>query len=89
MTGRRPLFRSSLFATLVASALLAAACGDSSLGGEEDNGGDTGPVKLGLLVPQSGVYKSLGDDMKRGFELYVEQHGGKALCTQSWNATGV
>jgi branched-chain amino acid transport system substrate-binding protein len=78
MTGRHVTFRSGLVAALAASALVLAACGDSSLGGDDDNGGTaTGPIKLGLLVPQSGVYKALGDDMKRGFELYVEQHGGK------------
>ncbi|MFZ3474121.1 ABC transporter substrate-binding protein [Streptomyces sp. 4.24] len=64
---------------LVASAtalLLATACGGASLG---TDGGDksTGPVKIGLLVPQSGTYKALGDDMKQGFELYVAQHGGR------------
>ncbi|CAM5638010.1 ABC transporter substrate-binding protein [Streptomyces avidinii] len=54
----------------------ATACGGSSLG----SGGESkqsGPVKIGLLVPQSGTYKALGDDMKQGFELYVAQHGGK------------
>lgn len=59
-----------------AGLLLATACGGSSLG----NGGgneDDGPVKIGLLVPQSGIYKALGDDMKNGFELYVKQQGGK------------
>ncbi|MEU9256497.1 ABC transporter substrate-binding protein [Streptomyces sp. NPDC048270] len=55
---------------------LATACGGASLGtgdGDQQNG----PVKIGLLLPQSGIYKALGDDMKQGFELYVEQHGGK------------
>ncbi|MFD9407604.1 ABC transporter substrate-binding protein [Streptomyces sp. NPDC059989] len=59
-----------------AALLLATACGGASLG----TGGDdrqSGPVKLGLLVPQSGIYKALGDDMKQGFELYVKQHGGR------------
>lgn len=68
----RPLVLTAVSAAL----LLATACGGSSLG----SGGDdkrSGPVKIGLLVPQSGIYKALGDDMKQGFELYVEQHGGK------------
>jgi branched-chain amino acid transport system substrate-binding protein len=30
-----------------------------------------------LLVPQSGVYNALGNDMKAGFEVYLEQHGNK------------
>ncbi|MFG2640321.1 ABC transporter substrate-binding protein [Streptomyces sp. NPDC048370] len=68
----RPLVLTAVSAAL----LLATACGGSSLG----SGGDdkrSGPVKIGLLVPQSGIYKALGDDMKQGFELYVEQRGGK------------
>ncbi|WP_274565000.1 ABC transporter substrate-binding protein [Streptomyces spiramyceticus] len=56
--------------------LLATACGGASLGTGGDNK-QSGPVKIGLLVPQSGIYKALGDDMKQGFELYVKQHGGK------------
>ncbi|MFE9560518.1 ABC transporter substrate-binding protein [Streptomyces sp. NPDC006487] len=55
--------------------LLATACGGASLGTGEDE--RSGPLKIGLLVPQSGTYKSLGDDMKQGFELYVAQHGGR------------
>jgi branched-chain amino acid transport system substrate-binding protein len=66
-----------LVAVLSASAILAlAACGgDSSLGGDSEN--SDGPIQIGLLVPQSGVYKALGDDMKAGFEVYLEQHDGQ------------
>lgn len=61
----------------VAAVSLAAGCGgEASLGGGEEQAGD-GPVKIGLLVPQSGVYTSLGDDMKNAFELYVKQNDGK------------
>ncbi|WP_405714395.1 ABC transporter substrate-binding protein [Streptomyces xanthophaeus] len=59
-----------------AALFLTTACGGASLGtGDGDK--HNGPVKIGLLVPQSGTYKALGDDMKQGFELYVERHGGK------------
>ncbi|MFG2994980.1 ABC transporter substrate-binding protein [Streptomyces sp. NPDC048340] len=59
-----------------AALFLATACGGASLGtGDGDK--QNGPLKIGLLVPQSGTYKALGDDMKQGFELYVEQHGGR------------
>ncbi len=34
-------------------------------------------VKLGLLVPQSGVYAPLGTDIRRGFELYLDGRGGQ------------
>lgn len=50
------------------------ACGSSVGGGE---GGDGTSVKVGLLIPQAGVYSPLGVDMKRGWDLWIEQHGGK------------
>src|SRR5262245_39369314 len=34
-------------------------------------------VKVGLLVPQAGVYAPLGVDLRRGWELFLERHGGK------------
>ncbi|WP_162908026.1 ABC transporter substrate-binding protein [Allorhizocola rhizosphaerae] len=35
------------------------------------------PVKLGLLVPATGVNKGIGADLENGFKLYLEQHEGK------------
>ncbi len=67
--------RAALALAASASLILAGCGGGGSLGG--DDAANDGPVKIGLLVPQSGVYKSLGDDMKAGFELYVEQQDGK------------
>lgn len=74
MAGRiRPI---GLIAATTATLFLATACGGASLGtGEGDK--QNGPLKIGLLVPQSGTYKALGDDMKQGFELYVQRHGGR------------
>jgi branched-chain amino acid transport system substrate-binding protein len=63
-----------------ASLLLLAACGGGSLseGGEGGEGGESeGPVKIGLSVPVSGVYASLGEDMTQGFELYLEENDGQ------------
>ncbi|MFE6506158.1 ABC transporter substrate-binding protein [Nocardioides sp. NPDC057767] len=34
-------------------------------------------VTIGLVVPTSGAHKSIGADMSRGFDLYLDQHGGK------------
>jgi branched-chain amino acid transport system substrate-binding protein len=65
----------SLGAAGVAAPVLSA-CGGSSLGGDTESK-SKGSVKIGLLLPQSGVYKSLGDDMTAGFQLYVKLNGGR------------
>ncbi|GAA1330068.1 ABC transporter substrate-binding protein [Pseudonocardia xinjiangensis] len=61
-----------------ASALpVVAACG-SSIGGSTGapaTGGGGGTVKVGLVVPQSGVYAALGTDMQRGWELWLADNG--------------
>ena len=75
--GRRGSARAALLGTASALVLLATACGDSSLGGDDGGGDKGGTIKIGLLVPQSGVYNALGNDMKAGFEVYLEQHGNK------------
>jgi branched-chain amino acid transport system substrate-binding protein len=36
-----------------------------------------GRIKVGLVIPQSGVYAPLGTDMKRGWDLWLARHGGK------------
>lgn len=55
-----------------------AACGSSVGGGSGGGeGGEGGPVKVGLVVPQSGVYAPLGTDMQRGWDLWLQQHGNR------------
>jgi len=36
-----------------------------------------GPVKIGLLVSLSGTYQAVGEDMKKGFDLYLKSHANK------------
>jgi branched-chain amino acid transport system substrate-binding protein len=41
------------------------------------SGGGGGGIKIGLVVPQSGVYATVGNEMKHAWELWLERHGGK------------
>jgi len=64
-----------LFASLGAAGVAApllSACSDSDSGG---NVAAKGTVRIGLLVPQSGVNKAIGDDMLQGFELFRSLNG--------------
>jgi branched-chain amino acid transport system substrate-binding protein len=68
-------------AVCAAIAFTTGACGsvgeDSQGGSSDQAGGDSGPIKVGLVIPQSGVYAPLGEDMKAGWDLWLEQHGNK------------
>lgn len=71
-----------LLVTAVAACTLLTACGgSSSLGGGDDAGGEGGegggPVSVGLLVPTSGVYAPLGEDLQQGFEFFLEENDGQ------------
>jgi branched-chain amino acid transport system substrate-binding protein len=60
---------------LAAALLMLAGCSGSALGGGNGAGGDT--LTVGLIWPQSGPYKTIGDDQNKGWQLYLDQHGGK------------
>ena len=79
-----PAFRHplrTLAAGLTVGAVLTACGGSESLGGGDEGSGSgeeqAGPVTIGLLVPTSGVYAPLGEDMQQGFELFLDQNEGQ------------
>jgi branched-chain amino acid transport system substrate-binding protein len=58
-----------------------AACGGGSLGNDVEGGGGgggegSGTVKVGLVIPQAGVYTPLGEDMQNGWNLWLDQNDG-------------
>jgi branched-chain amino acid transport system substrate-binding protein len=54
----------------------AAGCG-SSVGGGSGTPTPGGSIKVGLVIPQAGVYAPLGNDMKGAWDLWLERHQGK------------
>ena len=72
---RQPRRTARLLLVVVAVALAASACAP-----KEDNGGGQagGSVKLGFISPVTGFVAALGTDMRRGWEMYWSQNGGKA-----------
>jgi branched-chain amino acid transport system substrate-binding protein len=83
MTSFAPFRRRTLAAFGAGALTLAlAACGGGSLGGDDSgnggSGGDGGggTIKVGLVIPQAGVYTPLGEDMQQGWDLWLEQNDG-------------
>ncbi|MFG1776844.1 ABC transporter substrate-binding protein [Micromonospora sp. NPDC049048] len=69
MSVPRPRPRRALAALTMAGVLLAgAACSSTAT--------DSGTVRVGLLVSLSGTYATVGEDMRRGFQLYLDTHDG-------------
>ncbi|SCE87493.1 amino acid/amide ABC transporter substrate-binding protein, HAAT family [Micromonospora coriariae] len=49
----------------------AAACGSDT---DDQPTANRGPVKIGLITPQAGGFKSIGEDITNGFQLFLDLH---------------
>ena len=41
------------------------------------NGAQSEELRLGLLAPTTGIFAQIGKDMTNGFQMYLDEHGGK------------
>ncbi len=73
----RPVRSASAGVAALALATALSACGGGSLSDEDSGAGGSEAVKIGLVLPASGVYEPLGIDMTQGFELYLDEHDGE------------
>ncbi|MHA6631671.1 ABC transporter substrate-binding protein [Pseudonocardia sichuanensis] len=70
---RRAAFLRAMCAGGLALALTA--CGGAAAGPSGDADA-SGPTKVGLLIPQTGVYSPIGEAMQNAVDLYMENHDG-------------
>lgn len=63
------------FTVVGALSLAMSGCGDAA-GSATANGSD--PLKIGVVIPQSGTFAPAGQEVKRGYELAIEKAGSKA-----------
>ena len=71
-SARKPVLALLLAASL---GLSVAGCGGGSGGSESGESGE--PLKIGVILPYSGVYAQLGEDITNSMELYLEEQGGE------------
>lgn len=79
MGGRR-----GALALTAALALAVAGCGGSTVAGDDNGSGDSdAPIKIGFMVPLSGVYATIGEDLERAMQVYLSEHddtvGGREI----------
>ena len=59
---------------LLTAFLLLVGCGGGGGGGGQ-GGGE--PIRIGVILPYSGVYAQLGQDITDGMNLYFEEQGNE------------
>ncbi len=71
-------------AGLAIAGIALAGCGGAATSSAEESGADT--ITVGLLIPKTGVYASLGSEMKKAVDLYMKTHdnelGGKKATVE-------
>ena len=72
---RRRLILATGAVLLLAFTLSLVGCGGE--GGGEGGSQEGEPVKLGVILPYSGVYAQLGEDITQGMEMYFEEQGNE------------
>ena len=72
-------------AALLTALIALSGCSGSSL--DDDQSAD-GAIRIGLIWPKTGPYQALGVDMERGWQLYLDSHGGKLGGHTITTATG-
>lgn len=82
-SSRSRLCRFTAALLLFSATLVVGACGETA--SETESGGGSaseGPVKVGVMLPQTGPQALLGEELKAGFELYAAQNpeaGGRKV----------
>ncbi|GGK84730.1 branched chain amino acid ABC transporter substrate-binding protein [Sphaerisporangium melleum] len=66
----------TIWSLAAAVTILTAGCGQGLLGGGQE-GGDQGPIALGMLVPQSGSEAAVGPYMRNAAQFAVDEINGK------------
>ncbi|GAA4244172.1 ABC transporter substrate-binding protein [Dactylosporangium darangshiense] len=69
------LFAAAGVAGMTAPILSACSSTDSTTGAPTAPSGP--PIKIGMIVPQTGAFKDLGNELDNGFSLYLQQHANK------------